>query len=114
MRCAEGGKIDTVVYNASCGALNCTAKAGIGAAISIDPIKVMAEAQNAGISPRLPDRCRLFASPILRHTSSQKIQAKTIAAVSRCQDRLHDSARETRGAIGRVNAVLPPIGLKTV
>src|ERR1700732_5100901 len=114
MRCAEGGKIDTVVYSASCGALNCTAKAGIGAAIHMNPIKVMADAQNARVLPRLPDRCRPFASPIPRHTSSQKIQPKTIAAVSRCQGRLHDSARETRGVFGKVNAVLRPIALKTV
>src|SRR5450755_1064426 len=95
MRCAEGGKIDTVVYNANCGSLNCAAKAGAGAAIGTNPIKVMTEAQNTGVLCRLPDSSRRVASPIVRHTSSRKNQAKTIAAVSRCQDRRRDSARET-------------------
>ena len=67
---AEGGKIDTVLYNAACGSLNCTAEAGTGAAISINPIKLMAEVQNARVLCRLPDSSRRFASPIVRHTSS--------------------------------------------
>src|ERR1700676_4613936 len=101
MRCAEGGKIDTVLYTASCGALNCTAKAGAGAATGAKPIKNTAAAQNAGVLPRPPDRSRRFVSPILRHASQPKNHAETIAAVSRCQDRRHDSARETRGPIGK-------------
>src|SRR5450631_3360636 len=75
MRCAEGGKIDTVVYNASCGALSCTAKAGTGATIGMKPANAKA-AQNARVLPRLPDRSRRFASPMLRRTSSQKITRK--------------------------------------
>jgi len=54
----------------------------------------MAKPQNTEVLPGLPDRSRLSASPIRRHTSSQKTPAKTIAAVSRCQDRLHDGARK--------------------
>jgi hypothetical protein len=91
---AEGGKIDTVLYSAACGALNSTATAGNGAAIGINPTKDMAKPQNTKVLPALPDRSRLFASPIRRHISSQKTPAKTIAAVSRCQDRLHDGARK--------------------
>jgi hypothetical protein len=68
----EGGKIDTVLYSAACGALNSTARAGNGAAIRIDPTKDTAKPQNAKLLPRLPDRTRLSASPIGRHTSSQK------------------------------------------
>src|SRR6202158_1627339 len=94
MRCAEGGKIDTVLYSAACGALNSTANAGDGAAIRISPIRDMADAQDAGVLPALPARSRQSVSPIDHHTSSHKNLAKTIAAVSRCQDRLHDSARE--------------------
>jgi hypothetical protein len=44
MESADGGKIDTVVYSASCGALNSIANAGSGAAISVNPNKLPAEA----------------------------------------------------------------------
>ena len=67
MEFAEGGKIDTVVYSASCGALNSIANAGSGAAIRINPIKLTAEAQNARILPPPPDRFRPSISPIRRH-----------------------------------------------
>src|ERR1700687_4659663 len=76
MALAEGGKIDTVLYSASCGALNSTATAGNGAAIRINPIKYRAEPQKAGVLPVVLDRCRLSVSPIRRHTSSQKISRK--------------------------------------
>ena len=87
MRCAEGGKIDTVLYSAACGALNSTARAGNTVATRASPIKDMAIPQNPWGLP-LPDRSCPPVSSIRCHTSSQKILAKTIAAVSRCQDRL--------------------------
>src|ERR1700726_2969694 len=113
MRRAEGGKIDTVLYNASCGALNCTAKAGAGAAIGAKPIKNTAAAQNAGVLPRPPDRSRRFVSPILRHASQPKNHAETIAAVSRCQDRRHDSARKPGVRSARVTVDRAPNRLST-
>src|SRR3979411_694524 len=61
---ADGGKIDTVVYSASIGALNSIARAGTGAPIRIHPITDMAKPQNARVLPRLPDRSRLSVSPI--------------------------------------------------
>src|SRR5258708_23912535 len=91
---AEGGKVDAVLYSAGTGARNSTARAGIGAAIGVNPDSAMAKPQNAKVLPRQLDRSRLSVSPIGRHISSQKNLAKTIAAVSRCQDRLHDSAPE--------------------
>jgi hypothetical protein len=91
MRCAEGGKIDTVLYSAACGALNSAAYAGNEAEIRTSPITRMAKPQNPGVLP-LPDRFRLPLGLIRCHTSNQKNLAKTIAAVSRCQDRLHDGA----------------------
>src|SRR5882757_2977029 len=87
---AEGGKIDTVLYSAACGALNSAACAGNAAATGTSAARDMAKPQNAGVLPAPPDRCRLSPRPIRRHTSSQKNRAETIAAVSRCQDRLHD------------------------
>jgi hypothetical protein len=73
---AEGGKIDTVLYNAATGALNSTASAGTGAAICVNPKRAMAKPQNAKVLPRLPDRSRLPVSPIRRHTSSKKTSRK--------------------------------------
>src|ERR1700736_4395374 len=101
MRCAEGGKIDTVLYSAACGALNSSEYAGAGTAIRTNPIAAMARPQHPGVLPALPARCRLSVSPIDRHTSSQKNPAKTIAAVSRCQERLHDGAREPQSGISK-------------
>src|SRR6266851_3943808 len=106
---AEGGKIDTVLYSAATGALNSTARAGIGAAIGINPDSAMAKPQNPKVSPRLPDRSRLSVSPIGRHISSQKNLAKAIAAVSRCQDRLHDSAPEPEACHELRSLTLPAI-----
>jgi hypothetical protein len=50
----------------------------------------MAKPQNAKLLPDLPDCSRLSISLIDRTLSSQKDPAKTIAAVSRSQDRRHD------------------------
>jgi RHH-type proline utilization regulon transcriptional repressor/proline dehydrogenase/delta 1-pyrroline-5-carboxylate dehydrogenase len=89
MRSAEGGKIDTVEYSAACGALNSVARAGV--ATTADPIKTDAQIVSA---VALPDRSRLPLSRIRCRTSSQKNPAKAIAAVSRCQGRLHDRLAE--------------------
>ena len=72
MRCAEGGKIDTVEYSAACGALNSSASAGAEAASGTSPIKTMAKPQKAGVLPALPGRARLPVDPIRHHISSQK------------------------------------------
>jgi hypothetical protein len=56
MRCAEGGKIDTVVYSAACGALNSTARAGNAIAVKANPAR--ARAKTAGVLPPPPNRSR--------------------------------------------------------
>jgi hypothetical protein len=74
---AEGGKIDTVLYSAACGALSSVAGADDGPAIRINPTKDAARPLNAEVLSGLQDRSlRLCVDPIRRHTLRQKISRK--------------------------------------
>jgi hypothetical protein len=76
MRCAEGGKIDTVEYSAACGALNSAARAGTAPPMQVNPIKLTADAQTVR-ALALPDRSRLPLSRIRRRTSQPKKSGKS-------------------------------------
>jgi hypothetical protein len=64
MRCAEGGKIDTVLYSASWGALNSSECAGNAAAVTTNPARAMAKPHNARVLLPPPYRSHLSLNPI--------------------------------------------------
>jgi hypothetical protein len=67
MRWAEGGKIETVLYSAACGALSSSEYAGEQATNGNDPTSPIAKPKHATIEPPLRARWPLFASPIRHH-----------------------------------------------
>src|SRR5450756_2013728 len=94
MRCADGGKIDTVLYSAACGALNSSECAGDDAPVRADPVRHRANPQSRRVLPGAPDRSRRpFISAIGR------LQVKKIPR--KLSQRFHDA--KTGGMIAHGN-----------